>query len=332
MQPTPLMIRAAQRAMTHVLDLVPDDRVFVLTDNPTLDCGMAFIQAAEELGCQVSHVVLTDTQTPPREVPADLLARLENRTVVINAIVGDTDWIPFRIQWIEAIEKTGRIRLGHSPGITVEMMNGGSLDVDYAAMNRGAHTLAQRLKGAVTLRITSAMGTDLTLDVTDRPFVNDLKATVEDGANLPCGETYCCPVETGADGVLVVDGCYGAAGLVPHPLTLQVEGGVVTRVECQDRAVQQDVEKLLATDATANVICELGIGLNPGARLTDRMLEAEKAFETAHIAFGGNQGMPGGQNVSTMHIDYLFTRPTIMAVDGQGRETVVLSEGKIDHE
>ena len=330
MQPTPLMIRSAQRAMTHVLDLVPDDRVFVLMDQPTRTCGMAFVQAAEELGCTVSHVVLSAGEVPPKEVPADLLARLENRTVVINALVGDTEWVPFRIAWIEAIEQTGRIRLGHSPGITVEMMNGGSLDVDYAAMEKRAQLLGERLAGAVTLRISSELGTDLVLDISDRPFVSDLKATIEDGANLPCGEIYCCPVETAADGVLMVDGCYGAAGRVPRPLKLTVNGGRVTAVACDDVDVRRDVEQLLATDAGANVICELGIGLNPGARLTDRMLEAEKAFETAHIAFGGNQGMPGGQNNSSMHIDYLFTRPTILAVDARGRETVVLDRGVIE--
>jgi aminopeptidase len=329
MQPTPAMIRAAQQAMTHVLDLVPDDRVFVLTDGPTLSCGMAFIRAAEDLGCQVTHTVLPDSDQPLQEVPVELLARLENRTVVINALVGDAEWIPFRIQWITAIEQTERIRLGHSPGITIEMMNGGSMDVDYAAMQAGARVLDELLKDAVSLHITSELGTDITLDVTDRRWVNDLKATIEDGANLPCGETYCCPVETGADGVLVVDGCYGAAGKVPAPVTLHVEKGKVVKVECEHEDTRRDVEGLLATDANADIICELGIGLNPGARLTDRMLEAEKAFETAHIAFGGNQGMPGGQNTSSMHIDYLFTRPTIVATTRNGGQQVVLQDGKV---
>ena len=46
------------------------------------------------------------------------------------------------------------------------------------------------------------------------------------------------------------------------------------------------INGLMDTDPGARTIAELGIGLNPGARMTARMLEAEKAFRTAHIAFG----------------------------------------------
>ena len=61
--------------------------------------------------------------------------------------------------------------------------------------------------------------------MTGRPFIHDLKATVEVGANLPCGEIYCAPVETGADGILVVDGCFGCHGQVPAPVAITVAGG-----------------------------------------------------------------------------------------------------------
>ena len=80
---------------------------------------------------------------------------------------------------------------------------------------------------------------------------------------------------------------------------------------CDDDEVAGIINGLMDTDAGSRTIAELGIGLNPGARLTARMLEAEKAHRTAHIAFGSNEGMPGGKSHSTMHMDYLFNRPTI---------------------
>lgn len=323
------MIQAALSAMTHVLDLVPDDRVLVLTDQTTLACGQAFAAAAEGLGCQVESFVLPEDNRPLQEASDGLLLLLEDRTVVINAIVGDAREIPFRLQWIQAIEDTGCIRMGHSPGINQDMMMSGPLNVDYEKMAVQAATLERLLDGAVTIHITSALGTDLLLDVTDRPFVSDLKATVEDGANLPCGETFCCPVETGADGVLVIDGCFGSQGTVPAPVTIQVAEGRVTGVSCQDKETAHDIEALMATDQTSDIIAELGIGLNQGARLTSNMLEAEKAHQTAHIAFGSNQGMPGGRNTSSTHIDYLFTRPTITATGSDGTEVQILIEGKV---
>lgn len=83
------------------------------------------------------------------------------------------------------------------------------------------------------------------------------------------------------------------------------------------------------TDAGARNVCELGIGLNPGARLIGNMLEDEKALRTCHVAFGSNRGMPGGVNESTMHMDYLVHRPTITATDAEGVEAVLLRDGDI---
>ena len=92
----------------------------------------------------------------------------------------------------------------------------------------------------------------------------------------------------------------------------------MTRVDCDDADCRARVERYMAHDANAAIIGELGIGLNPGARLVGNMLEDEKALRTAHIAFGSNEGMPGGLNRSAMHIDYLFHRPTITATRTDG--------------
>jgi leucyl aminopeptidase (aminopeptidase T) len=262
------------------------------------------------------------------ELPDGLMTALEDKTVVINAIVGDAREIPFRMLWIQAVERCGTVRMGHSPGITAEMMTAGPLNVDYNLMQANADHLSTLLKDAVSLRITSELGTDLVMDVTGRSFISDLKATVKDGANLPCGEVYCCPVEEGTTGTLVIDGCFGSSGTVAKPVKMVIESGKVIEVKCADQSVAYEVRQLMDTDATSNIIAELGIGLNPAARMTSNMLEAEKAYETAHIAFGSNQGMPGGKNASKIHIDYLFTRPTISATRTDGTTHHVLIEGK----
>jgi len=59
-------------------------------------------------------------------------------------------------------------------------------------------------------------------------------------------------------------------------------------------------------DEEARIIGELGIGLNPGAKLSGILLEDEKALKTAHIAFGNNENMDGVQNKSITHRDFLF--------------------------
>ncbi len=323
-----IMSAAALKAMKHILNLEPTDRVLVITDNQTLDCGKAFAQGASNHGCPVTTFVLPEENRPLQETPSAMWDLLENCDVVINAIVGDSAEVPFRIQWLTAVEELQRVRMGHSPGIDADMMVEGPLNVDYGLMRERADKLIAAFDHATALQISTTAGTDLELDITDRTFVSDVGATVRVSVNLPCGEIYCAPVETGANGTLVVDGCFGNHGVVAAPLVMTIRQGRVIDVVGGNPAEIGIVNKLLDTDEASRSIAELGIGINPGARLTPRMLEAEKAFRTAHIAFGSNEGMPGGQNKSSMHIDYLFHTPTIKATWPDGHTRVVIEAGE----
>ena len=319
------MVDAARRAMEAALLLTPQDRVLIIGDDTVGRCAAAFAAAAAAVGCEVDDLELPSATRPHRSLPPGMVDRLAGVTVVINAIDGRSDEVPFRIEWIKAIEDTGRIRMGHCPGITEAMMTGGSLDVDYAVMHEREQRLLAGLAGAQRLHLTAPGGTDLVLSVADRRFVSDLEATVDTGVNLPCGEVYCAPVENDADGVLVVDGPVGGDGNPPAPVRITVVAGRVTDVACADPDWQAMVQSYMAADAEANVICELGMGLNPGARLVGRMLEDEKALRTAHIAFGSNEGMPGGRSRSSMHIDYLIHRPTITVLTEAGEHSLLVA-------
>jgi leucyl aminopeptidase (aminopeptidase T) len=321
------MSAAARSAMIHVLDLVPEDRVLVVTDHTTDTCGQAFAAGARDYGCSVETFHLPEEGRPLQKMPDEMPGLLEDTTVVINAISGDAREIPFRLQWIHAIETNGNIRMGHSPGINEDMMVSGPMNVDYGKMHEVAEGLIAGFADASAVHITTPAGTDLRLDLTNRDFIHDLKATVEAGANLPCGEIYSAPVETGAEGILVVDGCFGSYGTVPSPVAITVKDGRAVEVACDNEEVVGIINGLLDTDSGARTIAELGIGLNPGARLTDRMLEAEKAFQTAHIAFGSNEGFPGGVNHSTTHIDYLILRPTMEVFSLGGESRLVMKDG-----
>jgi leucyl aminopeptidase (aminopeptidase T) len=150
-----------------------------------------------------------------------------------------------------------------------------------------------------------------------------------DFGNLPAGEVWCAPVEDGANGTLVIDGSIGDIGNVPSPLTLRLKAGKLISVECADKAFAKQVEELSHVDDMACIIGELGIGLNPGARIVGIMLEDEKASETSHIAFGNNIDMDGGKNDSMTHRDYLFYKPTIVATYSDGSTKTMLKDGKV---
>jgi len=327
-EPTPAMISAALRAMESALDLTPDDRVLVVGDEVCGACPGAFAAAARHYGCQVTTYDLPPTGRPLAEIPANLAALIPGPTVVVNAIVGHTAETPFRIAWLNLVERQGNIRMGHAPGISEDMMTGGSLDVDYRRMHLRERLMLDLLDGAESIRLRSGLGTDLVLDVRGRPFISDLKARPDCCVNLPCGEIYCAPVEGTAAGTLVIDGPIGHEGVPPLPVRIEVEAGHVAGVSCEDALWQERMTRHFRHDAGAAMVCELGMGLNPGARLVGRMLEDEKALRTAHVAFGDNQGFPGGTVHSGMHLDCLVHLPTV-DITRDGATVPVLRQGDL---
>ncbi|MBD3872564.1 MAG: aminopeptidase [Acidobacteria bacterium] len=323
------MILSARRAMVEVLELKPSDRVLVVQDPQCQKCSQAFFDAARAEGCTTTAYVLPDHGRPLKAMPEGMAATVEGQDVVINVMSGSSDEVPFRIEWLTLLEELD-LRVGHSPNIHEDMMDGGPMDVDYGLMVDRAERLIVALDEAVSVQITTPGGTDLTLDLQGRRFVTDVKITeTEKGCNLPCGEVYCAPVEDGADGVVVADGSIGGEGPPPSPVTLEVQAGRVTTVRCADPQWQERITQLLDTDTGARTIAELGIGLNPKARLVGIMLEDEKAYRTAHIAFGSNIGMPGGVNESTTHIDYLVHRPTIVARSEDATDRIIVEDGDL---
>lgn len=327
--PTQAMIASALRAMEMALDLRPDDDVLIVGDEVCGACPEAFAAAARLYGCRVATYELPPQGRPLTRIPPDLAALIPGPTVVVNAIPGHIAETPFRIAWLKLVESQGTIRMGHAPGISEDMMTGGSLDVDYRRMRLRESLLLDRLQGASRLRLRSALGTDLTCDVRRRPFVSDLKASGSCCVNLPCGEIYCAPVEGSAAGVLVCDGPIGGDGVPPMPVRIEVDRGRAKAVACDDLIWQERIERYLAHDDGAGMVCEVGMGLNPNARLVGRMLEDEKALRTAHVAFGSNQGFPGGCICSGMHIDCLVHLPTVEVEREDGSLVAVLRQGEL---
>ena len=118
--------------------------------------------------------------------------------------------------------------------------------------------------------------------------------------------------------------------MLKKPLKVFVEEGRITKFESKDGSLVDRITRLSSIDEDARIVGELGIGINPGARITGNMLEDEKAIGTAHIAFGNNEDFPGGgHNRSKIHRDYLFYNPSIKIFYKNNSEKVFMEEGKI---
>ncbi len=252
---------------------------------------------------------------------------LSGKSIVLNVFKAYSEEIPFRIKWIFKVEENKLIKMGHMPGITEAMMLG-SVNVDYHKMRSVADSLLEALQNAGKIHITTEEGTNLILGVKDRPFVGDVGVKQGEMCNLPCGEIYCAPIETEADGVVIFNASIGDIGLLKDSLKVYLTKGRITKFESKNKELEKKITDLQSVDEDSKMIGELGIGVNPGAVITGNMLEDEKALGTAHLAFGNNADFPGGgNNNSKIHRDYLFYRPTIeVTYTDNSKRAIILKE------
>jgi leucyl aminopeptidase (aminopeptidase T) len=168
---------------------------------------------------------------------------------------------------------------------------------------------------ARSCRITTSPGTDVAFGLRGRGGHADDGDLRRRGAfgNLPAGEAYIAPIESTGEGTLVLDGSLAGHGLIGSPLRIELAGG---RIVAADGEV---AEWLLGTlDAGGEggrTLAELGIGVNPGARITGIVVVDEKALGTAHLAFGTNVSF-GGASAAGVHIDGVIRAPTV-ELDGE---------------
>ncbi len=325
------MTTSAQNVMIHVLNLTKEDAVLIVTDEFTRSVGEAFYNAAIEYGCSARLYLLPEKDRPLLEIPTEMNELAIGKTIVINAFKGLSEETPFRIKWGKEILATKSIRLGHGAGITKSMMIEGPMNIDYEKMADTAEKLIKSFENAKKVHVSAPGGTDIVLYIEDRPFSTDVKITkLPYFANLPCGEIWCGPIEDKANGIIVCDGSIGDIGKVNSPLKIVVKNGKVLTIESDDQNLVEEVKKLINIDEEARIIGELGLGVNPGANLSGNLLEDEKAIQTAHIAFGNNEEMEGGQNRSRTHRDFLFYKPTIKVTYKDGSTKTLFRDGEFN--
>lgn len=323
------MISAASGAVDFIFHPSVDDKILILTDSYSSSIANAFSRALVNKVCGIDIYEINNKDRPLIEIPQALEKMLAGKTIVLNIIKAFPEEIAFRIKWIFKVKKNKLAKLGHMPGINEEMMLN-SVNIDFGEMKSTAGKIINILNGADRLHITTEKGTDLLLGVKDRIFIEDIGVKPGEDCNLPCGEIYCAPLETEADGIVVFDASIGDIGILKNVLKVFLSKGRISKFESDDIELVKRISALQDVDKDAMVIGELGIGVNPGARITGNMLEDEKALGTAHIAFGNNADFTGGgNNHSKIHRDYLFYKPTIEAIFADGSKKIVMKHGEL---
>ena len=294
----------------------PGERVLVVVDEPLAEEGSQLAAAVADAGARPRLELWIGSRPLQHPPPAAVAAAREADLLLFlqQEVHGEEGAARFELR--DALtDRDGRaIFLGLVDG---ELLRG-ELSQPAVDVSAPALALLERLEGADEIRVRARAGTDLTLRVAGRPWLSDATPLEAGGvANYPGGEIFVAPHADGADGVLVADLTvpFTVDGLVDEPVTLRFEHGRVTSIEGGE-AARRLRELVDGAGSGADVIAELGIGLNPAVTPRGHVMLDEKAAGTAHVAIGRNTGVFGGDNEASIHVDCVFSDPVI---DADGR-------------
>src|SRR5262245_17051308 len=285
--------QALQRAAIACMDccgVAFHDRVLVVSNPPHRRIAAALVDAARGRADNVRHIEYPTLSRHGEEPPDAVAHALGEATVALAPTVYSISHTRARIQ------ATARgVRIAGMSSLT-EAAFASALPIDYVSLEQSTATVARASTAATTCRITSAAGTDLTVKVRGRAAHEDngnLRAAGSFG-NLPAGEAYIAPIETEGEGTVVVDGSLAGYGLLREPLRIILRAGRI--IDAVGEAADWLLEALdMGHLERGRTIAELGIGVNPAARVVGTTILDEKALGTLHVAFGTNVSF-GGAN------------------------------------
>lgn len=318
------LLPGARNAVRTCLAIGPGDRVAILTDRDTERIGLALLEESRDAGASAEVMRLEGFgERPFTAVPAGLPGALRDfgPTATFFAARGLKGEIQFRIPLRRVLIDDLGVRHGHMIDVDERLMVQGML-ADYRVVSRLVHRVTDLVRPAREIRVTNPAGTDFTAtfsrELRWQPCPGIYHRQREWG-NLPEGETYTCPV--GAEGVLVVEvlGDYFSRkyGVLERPVTLRVSDGRVAGVECEHRALAEELRQYLFSGENSERVGEFAIGANLWVKhLTGNLLQDEK-IPGVHAAFGNPYPEETGAKWDAKtHVDVIPTDCSIW-VDGR---------------
>ncbi|MBI4540878.1 MAG: leucyl aminopeptidase [Gemmatimonadetes bacterium] len=302
----------------------PGERVLIVTDYSMVAFAEAVAAAASARGAEVVTCVIEPRKRHGEEPPAPVAAAMREANVIYTPVsVSITHTRAMRA----ALDAGARAIA--MTAYTVDLMRSAALLMtDFEAQADVCRRLGDAFTRGSALRLASPRGTDLRFSIAGRR-ANVMTNIPGPGelSPVPDIEVNVVPVTGTAEGTLIIDASipYLRIGVLDEPVVCAVEEGFIVRIEGGRAARMLDESLRSYGDRNCYNVAELGVGLNPNARLTGEMLEDEGVMGTIHVGIGTSH-MLGGEVVAPTHFDLLMWDPTI-DVDGevvqQGREILV---------
>lgn len=311
--------KASRIALKDYMGLDEGETLLVLSDEKMRDIGLSLYEAGTLIAKESFYLEMKSREINGQEPPEQISELMKSVDVVLAATSKSLTHTKAR----RDASKLG-VRVGTMPNISPDTMIR-CLNPNVDKVIEITRNVFNAMQNVSTIRVTSKKGTDITFDAKGRQIIpsTGVLRNIGESGNIPSGEVYMAPIEGTTNGMLVFDGSIAGIGILTHPVYIEVENGIATKISGKGGEARLFGRMINRYDNDSKSIAEFGIGTNPFAKICGEILEDEKVLGTVHFAFGNNISMGGTINVP-LHIDGLINKPTVYFDDKK-----VMEEGKL---
>ena len=307
--------------MIDYLSTAPDESFLLVTDSSVpMELADAVFTAALEAGTDPTHARISARRTSGEEPPEPVVAAMIEADVCLCIASRSI----YHTNAKGRAQQAGTRGCFNAPA-ALSAWTDGAMAADYIEIRQVAERLADRLRAGTWIRVTSPAGSDITVSREGREPRGWYTGIVREPGEIsafPGGEVSFPPLEGTANGIIVFERVVTDLGRIDKPIRITVERGEATAIEGGEDAAR--LRRLIDGAPGGRNIAELGIGLNPAARISDDITESKKREGTAHFALGDNAGGYGGVVESSVHLDGMLFDVTVVIDDD-----VVVRDGEV---
>src|SRR5215211_100432 len=263
-------LSGARRLVEVCAAVQAGETVVIVSDtNRPESTRQAVARAVLEQGA--APIVITSPPVPSgAEPPAAVAAAM----AAADVILAPTSGAIYHTQSLLRAVQAGARFLAMT-AYTPEVLQRGGIFADFPALEPRVHRLTQMLTDASEAYVTSPGGTDLRVRLDGRAAVPITGMAREPGERTGCPdiESFIAPLESSAEGVVVVDASASIAGVLTEPIRITVRAGRAVAIEGGEPAarIRAALDSTGHTDAYS--LAELAIGLNPEAIIRGVIVE-----------------------------------------------------------
>lgn len=313
--------------LANCAEISTNDRVFIISNPSTSHLGERLKISALDICPTVEHAILPEFTIHGQEPEKEIADKMFNATVVFCITKMSMAHTKARLN-----ANNNKVKYFSLPDYSDEVIASKALLADFKKIKNVSVKIADILTNADTVRLTTAKGTDLIMNLKGRK-ANPAPGFCYDNillASPPDAETNIAPNELLTNGVVVIDGSIPCReiGLLNSDITLTIVDGMVKDISGEKSEI---LERLFnaKNDPKFRIIAEFGIGLNKLAVLKGFMLEDEGTLGTVHLGIGSNKTI-GGLNEVPFHLDHIICNATILVDNKPIMENGVLIKELLD--